>query len=372
MRAYAESQGYPFAFIDGIDPDLTPDRILSAIQQGLSQAEPVSQSFHAFERAYEEYLIVQDVLKRGGGVPALFDVVGNVKDPSGFAKLLGSLGKNIAEVTERKISNRFALERYLRGAEQALTKHLADGLAEAYDISGMPLIILLDTYEELTGYDDWVCRSLVRTIPSGVKIVVLGRNALANVNFDWQEYGDVVHSMELPELEEGDAKAYLAHFGLRDNVRQDQIFQFTGGYPLLLVLVRHLAREAGGWDKVSALESQADRDAIASQLLDRILREERVREVRVFLEKGVVARWFDPETIRVILESDMEQAREIYDKLRRHSFVERHPNGLKFHDKIRELLEVRLEFSSPAEYKRINQRLLDYYAQKSGVNISQL
>lgn len=36
----------------------------------------------------------------------------------------------------------------------------------------------------------------------------------------------------------------------------------------------------------------------------------------------------------VILEISLVDARTIYDKLRRHSFVERHPYGLKFHDKI--------------------------------------
>jgi N-acyl-D-amino-acid deacylase len=32
-------------------------------------------------------------------------------------------------------------------------------------------------------------------------------------------------------------------------------------------------------------------------LLNRILRQERALEVRAFLERGVVARWFDPETV---------------------------------------------------------------------------
>lgn len=54
----------------------------------------------------------------------------------------------------------------------------------------------------------------------------------------------------------------------------DQVYRFTGGYPLLLVLVRHLAKEAGGWEAAGALEASADRDFVASKLLERILREE--------------------------------------------------------------------------------------------------
>jgi hypothetical protein len=311
-------------------------------------------------------LIVQDVLQRGGGVQAMFDVVGNVKDPAGFAQLIASLGQAITESVRRKINNRFALERYLRGVEKVLTSSLSAGLGTAIEKAARPVALIVDTYEELEGLDDWVCRTLIRALPSGVKVVVLGRNALPKVNFDWGEYGEALYAMDLPELPESDAKAYLVHFGLRDPAALDQVYHFTGGYPLLLVLVVHLSREAGGWDKIGALESEADHDRVATKLLERILREERVKEVRAFLEKGVVARWFTPEVVSVVLEVSTDEGRAIYDRLARHSFVERHPYGLKFHDKIRDLLLGRLKFNKP-EYDRIVKRLTDYYAEKAGI-----
>src|SRR5690606_24540904 len=186
------------------------------------------------------------------------------------------------------------------------------------------------------------------------------------VNFDWQEFGPALHAMELPELSEEEAKAYLVHHGLHDRVALNEVYRFTGGYPLLLVLVVYLSREAGGWRNIGTLDSAADRDHIATELLKRILREERVKEVQAFLEKGVVARWFTPEVVSVILEMSPEEGRAVYDQLRRHSFVERHPFGLKFHDKIRELLLARLKFNKP-EYQAVASRLQHYYAQKAGV-----
>ncbi len=125
-----------------------------------------------------------------------------------------------------------------------------------------------------------------------------------------------------------------------------------------------LSRQA---DDLHALEGSADRDYVAEELLRRILREEKTQAVRSFLEMGVVARWFDPETVQVILEVNLADARKIYDQLRRHSFVERHPYGLKFHDKIRELLLERLKFTSQGEHDRLTQRLLAYYAEKAGI-----
>lgn len=366
MQTYAQQTGIPLAFVDGIRPDLTPDRILYAIKEGLATTEALADAFDDFEREYQEYLLVQNVLQRGGGVNALFDVVGSIKDPTGFAQIVGGLGKALSERTQRTLSNRFALERYLRGVEKALTSSLANSLAQVIVRSPHAPTLLLDTYEEMEGLDDWVCRTLSPALPDGVKVVILGRNALAKVNFDWGDYGTAVHSMELPELAESEAKAFLAHHGLRDRAALDRVYRFTGGYPLLLVLVVHLAREVGGWTAVGALESAADRDQVAGKLLERILREERAKEVRAFLEKGVIARWFTPEVVSVVLAISPEEGRAIYDKLKRHSFVERHPYGLKFHDKIRELLLARLKFNRP-EYDQVVKRLIEYYGEKAGV-----
>jgi hypothetical protein len=366
MQTYAHENKIPLAFVDGIRPDLTPDRILYAIKQGLAASEPLSDVFDNFEREYQDYLIVQKVLQQGGGLQAMFDVVGNVKDSAGLAQVVAGLGQAITERVQRTINNRFALERYLRGVERTLTSSLKDGLEAAVKKAPHPLALLVDTYEELEGLDDWVCRTLVPALPEGLKVVVLGRNALPKINFDWGEFGESLRAMELPELSEAEAKAYLVHHGLRDSAALDQVYRFTSGYPLLLVLVVHLRREAGGWDKIGALEYEADRERVASELLKRILREERAKEVQAFLEKGVVARWFTPEVVSVILEVSGEESHAIYNKLKRHSFVERHPYGLKFHDKIRELLLARLKFNA-LEYNRVVKRLTGYYAEKAGI-----
>lgn len=368
MHEFAKKNDIPFALIKGDRPDLTPDRILYAVKEELAQTKGLSSSFNDFEREYTDYLVVQDVLQRGGGIQTLFDAIGNVKDPIGFGQIIQTLGKGINDGVQRNLSNRFALERYLRGVEKTLAARLADNLREGLEKSDRTAALLFDTYEEMEGLDDWVCQVLVPIMPDRLKIVVLGRNALPKVNFDWSEFNEKLFDMELEELPEADAKAYLVHFGLRTSSTLDQVYQFTGGYPLLLVLVRYLAHEAGGWDKIGVLDNLSNRDQIATQLLQRILREERVVEVQAFLEKGVIARWFNPEIIGLLLEMNLEDARKIYDKLSRHSFVEHHEYGLKFHDKIRELLLERLKFTSKTEYEKLTRKLTDYYREKAGLD----
>lgn len=368
MNEFAKKNDIPFALIKGDRPDLTPDRILYAVKEELAQTKSLSSCFNDFEREYTDYLVVQDVLQRGGGIQTLFDAIGNVKDPIGFGQIIQTLGKGITDGVQRNLSNRFALERYLRGVEKTLAASLADNLREGLEKSDRVGAVLFDTYEEMEGLDDWVCQVLVPIMPDRLKIVVLGRNALPKVNFDWSEFNEKLFDMELEELPEADAKAYLVHFGLRTSSTLDQVYQFTGGYPLLLVLVRYLAHEAGGWDKIGVLDNLSNRDQIATQLLQRILREERVVEVQAFLEKGVIARWFNPEIIGLLLEMNLEDARKIYDKLSRHSFVEHHEYGLKFHDKIRELLLERLKFTSKTEYEKLTRKLTDYYREKAGLD----
>lgn len=368
MNEFAKKNDIPFALIKGDRPDLTPDRILYTVKEELAQTKSLSSCFNDFEREYTDYLVVQDVLQRGGGIQTLFDAIGNVKDPIGFGQIIQTLGKGITDGVQRNLSNRFALERYLRGVEKTLAARLADNLREGLEKSDRVGAVLFDTYEEMEGLDDWVCQVLVPIMPDRLKIVVLGRNALPKVNFDWSEFNEKLFDMELEELPEADAKAYLVHFGLRTSSTLDQVYQFTGGYPLLLVLVRYLAHEAGGWDKIGVLDNLSNRDQIATQLLQRILREERVVEVQAFLEKGVIARWFNPEIIGLLLEMNLEDARKIYDKLSRHSFVEHHEYGLKFHDKIRELLLERLKFTSKTEYEKLTRKLTDYYREKAGLD----
>ncbi len=370
LAEHAAKSNVMVASVDGIRPDLTPDRILYFFQEGLTKGglgEHIQGAFNDFVSQFENYLTINEVLRQGGGVPEMFDVVGNVKDPVGLTKTLAEMGKNVSENVRTTINNRFALERYLRGVERSLTGTFSEGITIAQDKAKRPIVLLLDTYEELEALDDWFCRALMPALPEGIKVIILGRNNLHRVNFDWEEFGSDLHAMPLPELSEADAKAYLYHYGLRDTAGQAQVYTFTGGYPLLLVLVRHLAQEHGGWDALQGLERSADRDHIATELLNRILREEQTEEVRAFLEKGVVARWFTPEIIGVTLEVSTDESRGIYDKLRRHSFVEPHPYGLKFHDKIRELLLERLKFNKP-EYDRITKRLMAYYAKKAGID----
>ena len=372
LADHARNRGIPVATLDGINADLTADRALYALHRELTQGpagKRLRPALRELDRLFREHLVIQQVLTESGGLHALFDAFGSLKDPLGLTALFARLGDKATTSVRDRLRNRFALDSYLRGADHALMSSFREGLSEALSEpeTGGRLAILIDTYEEMEDLDDWVFGTLVPALPSAARLVIFGRNPLPRVNFYWNDFGPTLALLALPELSEAESRSYLHYYGLSDPAAQDLVYRITGGYPLLLVLARQLAQEAGGWDGLAGLERASDRDRMASQLLERILREEKVAELRDILEKGVVARWLDPEIISVLLEVSLPEARILYDRLQRHSFMEHHPLGLRFHDKIRELLLARLEFTSLAEARRLQERLAAYHAEKAGL-----
>ena len=367
MQDYAEAQQIPLAFVDGNRQELVPTGILQMSAEALSRDVVLSDAFADFRRQLKKHQLVQKILQLGGGQQQMYALTGGLRDPERFGQIVANLGESVTAELKGLVSNRFSLERYLRGSSQMLTTTFLSCLSGATELKKPPIVILIDTYELIEQYDDWLNQQLAARLPENARLVILGRNALPQISYEWHELGPKLYATQLAELSEPDAKSFLKHHGLADPLARDKVYEFTGGYPLLLVLTVHLARETGGWQAIDHLEHDGDRDRVATRLLERILREERVREVQAFLEKGVVARWFTPETISVLLGVDSQEARTLYQKLAQHSFVERHPHGLKFHDKIRELLRHRLKFAAPSEFRRLNELLRDFYARRLGL-----
>jgi hypothetical protein len=375
MAKHAALTRIPLGIVDCGDPSTTPDRILFEFWQSLMNCEldgHIEAALNSFNDQIRTFQIINRVLQHAGGMDSLYDSLGNVKDLAGFSVTIGGLEENSSAAVARILRNRFTLDRYLRGAEQALTDAFVQGIGTVADQSGRSLVLIMDGYEALddSPTESWVCRELMAKLPATARLIILGRNSLPRVNFDWQEHDERMRLHALPELEQDEALAYLQSYGLTDPVLLHGIYSFTGGYPLLLMLVRYLAQELGSWERIDLLAGSADRDHVATQLLTRILKEERVEEVRSALEKGVVAAWLDPGALAVLLEVSDEQARAVYDRLQRHSFVERHPRGIRFHDKIRERLLDRLKFTNMAEYTRLAHSVEEYFRSKSGEFVS--
>ncbi|NJC83635.1 helix-turn-helix domain-containing protein [Planosporangium mesophilum] len=334
----------------------TAAEILRALAATIDRPE-----FEAFRRDLWDFDLARNAVRVCGGVDRLFAPNGRPLDEARLPQTAEGASRALREA----MRSRFAFDRYLRQVHTALTRTFCEGLHALPDGEGAATL-LLDTYEEIGGLDDWICRQVVPMLPDQTRLVILSRGQLTKVNIDWLDHQDSLDFHPLPELSDDEAKSYLRYYGLTDARAQQAVYAVTGGYPLLLVLARALAMESGGWEAIGELEHDRDRDAIARGLLDRILREERVKSVRDVLETCSIAPWIDPGIIAALLEMPAGDAHALYTELARHSFVTRHPRGVALHDKLRELLQVRVKFASEARYEELRTKLATYLASKGG------
>ena len=342
---------------------VTPAALLQDIRSQIADYEGISSAaFARFDTVLREQLVVDGVLTARGGADGIFDTLGRLKDPLGIASVVSAAGQATADRLKQRFVNRAALDRYIRGSDRALAEAFVGGLAELA-APDRRVAMILDTYEDAGILDDWLVTHLAPALPPGAHLVVTGRDELTRMNFDWHDLADATVTWSLSELSETESRRYLRHHGLADAATIDRVLAATGGYPLLLMLVCHLAARAKrGWATVGDLAPR-DRDEVATQLLGQILRHERAHAVRDVLERGCVAPWLDPGVVAVVLEIDAPAARRLYDELATHSFCERHPRGLRLQDKIRELLRARFEFTDPAGYADVVARLNAYLAE---------
>jgi hypothetical protein len=363
ITKYCQSQNWICMFIEMDAPNLTFDRVLYNLKKTLllnkSTTGKLEKFFSEFENRFSEYLIVKEIIEREGGISALFDVLGNVI-PDIFAKAIASVGKSVADETQLRFRNRYALQEYINGAEQWLTESLVDGLRQVRSNLDKPMLIVFDTYEKASHLDEWACSKLVRMLPDGIRLVISGRDRLQDMGFHWIEYAQQIESYELPELDKESVLDFYQHFGLTNPNLLEATYSFTGGYPLCMTLAVDLAH-ASGWNQIAGFKKQVDRYEVARHLLDRLLEQEKVAEVREFLEKGVVTLWFDVEAIAYLLQVPTEKAEDIFHRISRFSFTTKTEFGLKFHDKVRDILLERLRYMDQKLYGELLNRWREYY-----------
>ncbi|MGH8547740.1 MAG: hypothetical protein ACRERU_03905 [Methylococcales bacterium] len=352
FKAWCKDQNVPYAFVTGDEPsELKKTDILFEFHKYLDHTNNKlipKDAFTNFEAQSEDLRAVENIIQG-------YDLI-NLFNRSGvqtrvLKAALAALGTNATRI-ETYMRNQSELNLFQSGISKKLTSSFIAGLHTIHD-NNLKVILLIDTYEMLEKIDDWLYGSFVKKLPPSVKTVIFGRDMLVKISPHWRAFDKALKLRELPELKKEDAILFLRSHGLDNEETLRNVYEFTTGFPLALVLVVDLVKEMGGWKNIDTVLSSAEKDHIARDLLDTILRQEKVKEVRSFLEKGVVAKSFDPGLVACILDIEAGKAREIYDRIARFSFVRPDANGLRFHDRVREILRERLKFQDNGETLKI-------------------
>lgn len=351
------------------------DRILHHFAKDLTEYLPIESGnipFKEYFVKFEKYKSIEKVVEWSDGIGKMFDTSGNILNNDPISNT--ELPKEQIRKIEKYFSNRVILESFMNEKNASLTTSFIKGVEEFVNLIDTKFVLQIDTYEMMEGIDEWMCNDLVKYLLEYADIMLFGRDNISKRNQDWIHHysSNVLRYHEIQELDRHEAEKFLRHHGLKDNALIERVYKFTKGYPLCLVLSVALANELGGWTQVDNFDNLAYRDQIAKQLLERILQQQGVYEIRTFLEKGVVTEWFDPRFISFILGTSLEEGRKIYDKISKFSFVSRHPRGLQFHERVREILECRYTHTyGEKAYRQLLLKCRDYALRQSGIDSNQ-
>lgn len=250
-------------------------------------------------------------------------------------------------------------------AAKRLTNDFLNDLAQA--APKHRLVLMLDTYEQMSAVDDWT-RDLAQRVPPNVLLVIAGREM---VNWDRQWPGWMaqaeVHPLEpmTPDVMRELVRNYYATQvgGEPDPTQVEKIIHFAHGLPMAVTAAVRL------WVKYRVKEFE-EVEAGALDELVRRLREGVPQEMIPVLEAAAAVRYFNKEILRAVMQppEGSESAKGLsaaYEELRRFPFVKSSREGaqpvLRLHDSVREFIDRSLQVDDPERHRELHERAAAYF-----------
>lgn len=219
-------------------------------------------------------------------------------------------------------------------AIEALTQRLGE-------LAGT-VVLMLDTYEVFRLMDTWLRQVFVPALRDNVRVLFFGRERPFVAWHALPGSAQVLQSIALAPLDEGDAIELLARLGTRgeDAVR---LSRFTCGHPLALRLAAAACQDRPGL----ALEQVPLQNAL-DELTNMFLADVGDAGTRRILEGASVTRRTTISLLRSLFPQFAPQ--DAYDRLRRLPFVDSASDGLVIHDAVRDAVARSLRARDPARY----------------------
>ena len=253
----------------------------------------------------------------------------------------------------RSLLSKPDMELYLDPAKQLDSGFLSDLARIA---SRQRIVLMTDTYEQMTALDDWM-RELARRLPKNVLLIIAGRTVPA-WDRAWQDWMGKAEILELKEMAPNDIRTLVHRYysyirsGEPEPQQVEAIVQFARGLPMVATTVVQL------WVKYGLEDFQTVRPQVVADLVDRLL-EGVPQEMRPAFEAAAVLRYFNVEVLNALLESG--NAEQLYAELRRWPFIRSRKEGLAVHDTMREMINEALHVRTPDGFRTLHERAASYY-----------
>lgn len=213
------------------------------------------------------------------------------------------------------------------------------------------VVIILDTYDQITRLNDWVCELAQRIHPNAL-LIISGRS-LPNWERQWPSWLAQTDIQELEPMQPDDMRELVTRYyatqriGLPDPKQIDAIVSFARGLPIAVTLSVKL------WVQYGVKDFQAVKPQVSADLVDRLL-ESVPQSLLSALEAAAVLRWFNRDLISALL--NRKNIDEIYNELRQFPFVFPRLEGLALHQVVREIIDEYLQIHSPTRHRLLHER----------------
>jgi hypothetical protein len=213
-------------------------------------------------------------------------------------------------------------------------------------------LVLLDSYERMTGLDTQLRHELLPELPDRAVVIIAGRGAPDPGWFSGGWEG-VTARLDLTGLPAREARQLLAARGLTDQ-RVPAIVDWAAGSPLALALAADAALTDPDWTAASA----PDRPEMLRSLLNRLVETELVDVRPSALGIAIVARTVTPGLLRAVLPDENPDA--AFRQLSELTITEELGSGLAMHDLTRKALLADLRQRNPSLERDLRQRVADH------------
>ena len=224
------------------------------------------------------------------------------------------------------------------------------------------LVLMLDTFEQLSVLEDWACDLAQRLHPK-VLLVIAGR-AMPNWNRAWPGWLAQAHVEDLKPMNDDVMRDLVRRYyatirgGEPDLKQVDAIIGFARGLPMVVTSAVQLWVEHGVED-FAAVKAE-----VVADLVDR-LKEGVPATMTPVLEAAATVRWFNKDVLCAVTgQADVNQA---YDELRRFPFVRSRVEGLALHDAVREIMDDYLRVHGPKRHRELHERVATYFEAQMGM-----
>ncbi len=252
---------------------------------------------------------------------------------------------------------------FVRALEQALDLAPPDSVFQALASRQARQVILVDTYETLEPLDGWLRDSFFPQLSENVLVVLAGRNPPSpqwRADPGWQAFS---RTLALRNLSPDEGRTFLKQREVPAEQYQ-AILDFTHGHPLALSLVADVYAQRPG----VSFQPESAPDVIRT-LLEQFVQKVPGPAHRAALEACALVRVTTEGLLAQMLEraspesefTPTEGVHELFEWLRRLSFIESGYGGIFPHDLAREALMTDLRWRNPDWDKELHNRAREYY-----------